>query len=48
MQSCTHGDTHEQACKNAQEVLEMLIDISLEAGEPLPEPQTLTYSSKVA
>jgi antitoxin HicB len=48
MQPCTHGDTYEEACKNAQEVLEMLIETSLEAGEPLPEPQTLKYSSKVA
>ena len=41
MQPCTHGDTYEEAVKNAQEVLEMLISSSLEDGEPLPEPQTL-------
>ncbi|NJM72823.1 MAG: type II toxin-antitoxin system HicB family antitoxin [Scytonema sp. RU_4_4] len=44
----THGDTYEEAFKNAQEVLEMLIETSLENGEPLPEPQTLGKSWKVA
>lgn len=44
----THGDTYEEAIKNAQEVLEMLIETSLENGEPLPEPQTLGKSRKVA
>ncbi len=32
----THGDTYEEALKNAQEVLEMLIEDS----EILPEPNT--------
>lgn len=40
----THGDTYEEALKNAQEVLELLIDSSLSNGEPLPEPQTLEKS----
>ncbi|WP_414587463.1 type II toxin-antitoxin system HicB family antitoxin [Scytonema sp. PCC 10023] len=44
----THGETYEEALKNAQEVLEMLIETSLENGEPLPEPQTLGKSLKVA
>ncbi|MBW4502084.1 MAG: type II toxin-antitoxin system HicB family antitoxin [Scytonema hyalinum WJT4-NPBG1] len=44
----THGDTYEEALKNAQEVIEMLIETSLENGEPLPEPQTLAKSWKVA
>jgi predicted RNase H-like HicB family nuclease len=48
MQPCTHGDTYEEALKNAQEVIEMLIETSLENGEPLPEPQTLAKSWKVA
>ncbi|BAZ84844.1 hypothetical protein NIES806_10380 [Dolichospermum compactum NIES-806] len=30
MQPCTHGDTYEEALKNAQEVLEMLISSYLE------------------
>ncbi|MBH8564735.1 type II toxin-antitoxin system HicB family antitoxin [Nostoc sp. CENA67] len=44
----THGDTYEEALKNAQEVLEMLIESSLEDGQPLPEPQTLGKPLKVA
>ena len=48
MQPCTHGETYEEALKNAQEVIEMLIETSLEIGEPLPEPQTLGKSWKVA
>ncbi len=44
----THGDTYEEAVKNAQEVLEMLIESSLEDGELLPEPQTLGKTIKVA
>ncbi|MFN6156313.1 type II toxin-antitoxin system HicB family antitoxin [Anabaena sp. AL09] len=39
MQPCTHGDTYEEALKNAQEVLEMLISSYLEDGQPIPEPQ---------
>ncbi|MBF2008861.1 type II toxin-antitoxin system HicB family antitoxin [Chlorogloeopsis fritschii PCC 9212] len=48
MQPCTHGNTYEEALKNAQEVLELLIESALEDGEPLPEPQTLGTSFKVA
>ncbi|BAZ29008.1 hypothetical protein NIES4074_14450 [Cylindrospermum sp. NIES-4074] len=44
----THGETYEEAFKNAQEVLEMLIESYLEDGQPLPEPQTLSKSLKVA
>ena len=44
----THGDTYEEAVKNAQEVLEMLISSSLEDGTSLPEPQTLAKIFKVA
>lgn len=40
----THGDTYEEALKNAREVLELLIESSLSNGEPLPEPQTLETS----
>jgi antitoxin HicB len=36
----THGDTYEEALKNAQEVLELLIESSLEEGKPLPKPVT--------
>lgn len=48
MQPCTHGDTYEEALKNAQEVLELLIETALEDGEALPEPQTLGKLLKVA
>ena len=37
----THGDTYYDALKNATEVLELLIESSLEEGKPLPEPKTL-------
>jgi antitoxin HicB len=47
-QPCTHGDTYEEAVKNAQEVLEMLVESSLENGETLPEPQTIGKSAKAA
>ena len=40
MQPVTHGDTYEEALKNAQEVLELLIETSVEEGQPLPEPKT--------
>ncbi len=44
----THGDTYEEALKNAQEVLEMLISSYLEDGQPIPEPQILGKSSTAA
>lgn len=37
----THGDTYEEALKNAQEVLELLIETYQEQGRELPQPQTL-------
>ncbi|MBD2414174.1 hypothetical protein FACHB389_19070 [Nostoc calcicola FACHB-389] len=48
MQPCTHGETYEDALKNAQEVLEMLIESSLADGKSLPEPNTLGKSLEVA
>jgi predicted RNase H-like HicB family nuclease len=36
----THGDTYEEALKNAQEVLELLVEEYQEDGKPLPEPKT--------
>ncbi|QMS90284.1 type II toxin-antitoxin system HicB family antitoxin [Nostoc edaphicum CCNP1411] len=47
MQPCTHGETYEDALKNAQEVLEMLIESSLADSETLPEPKTLGKSLEV-
>ena len=37
----THEDTYEEALKNAQEVLELLVEEYQEDGKPLPEPKTL-------
>jgi predicted RNase H-like HicB family nuclease len=34
----THGDTYEEALKNAQEVLELLIESALNNNEALPKP----------
>jgi predicted RNase H-like HicB family nuclease len=48
MQPCTHGETYEEALKNGQEVLEMLIESCLADGELLPEPQVLGKFLKVA
>ncbi|MEH2081851.1 MAG: type II toxin-antitoxin system HicB family antitoxin [Nostoc sp.] len=44
----THGETYEEAFKNTQEVLEMLIESSLADGQTLPEPKTLGKSLEVA
>lgn len=44
----THGDTYEEALKNAQEVLELLIESSLEDGEALPKPKTFGQSFQLA
>ncbi len=48
MQPCTHGGTYEEALKNAQEVLELLIETALEDGEALPEPKKLGALIQVA
>ena len=48
MQPCTHGYTYEEALKNAQEVLEMLISSYLEDGQPIPEPQIIGKSLTAA
>jgi antitoxin HicB len=36
MQPVTHGDTYDEAFQNAQEVLDLLVESALEAGQPLP------------
>ena len=43
----THGNTYEEAVKNAQEVLELLIETSTKDGEPLPKPITFWQSSQL-
>lgn len=40
----THGETYRDALKNAEEVLELLIESSLEEGEPLPAIKTFRTS----
>jgi predicted RNase H-like HicB family nuclease len=40
----THGDTYEEAIKNAQEVLELLIEEYQEDGKALPKPLSITQS----
>lgn len=37
----TDGETYEEALKNAQEVLELLIESCQAEGRHLPQPQTL-------
>jgi predicted RNase H-like HicB family nuclease len=39
MQPVTHGETYAEAFQNAQEVLELLVESAIAAGEPLPIPQ---------
>ncbi|MBE9192447.1 type II toxin-antitoxin system HicB family antitoxin [Gloeocapsopsis crepidinum LEGE 06123] len=48
MQPVTHGDTYKEALKNAQEVLELLVESVVEDGEILPEPLTVGKSFQVA
>lgn len=44
MQPITHGETYEEALKNAQEILEMLVEEYQEDGKPLPEIKTLIFA----
>ena len=44
----THGDTYEEALKNAQEVLELLIETYQEEGQTLPETKTFGRSLQIA
>ena len=41
MQPVTHGETYQEAFKNAQEVLELLVDSAISEGQLLPEPKQL-------
>ncbi len=43
----THGDTYEEALKNAQEVLELLIESALEDNETLPKPNLFDQSTQL-
>ncbi len=44
----THGETYEEALKNAQEVLELLIEEYQQDGRALPQPKTLDDLVSVA
>lgn len=35
----THGDTYEEAVRNGNDVLGLLIESTLEDGDPLPQPK---------
>jgi antitoxin HicB len=39
----THGNTYEEAAKNGQDVLELLVETYRAHGRPLPEPSMVTY-----
>jgi predicted RNase H-like HicB family nuclease len=41
----THGATYEEAAKNGQEVLELLIETWEQEGRPLPPPQFFVSDS---
>ena len=41
MQPCTHGSTYIEAIKNAEDLIETLIQIYQEDGKPIPKPQVL-------
>ncbi|QBD81935.1 type II toxin-antitoxin system HicB family antitoxin [Ktedonosporobacter rubrisoli] len=37
----THGDTYEEALKNALEVIELWIEAAIKDGRPVPPPKVL-------
>ena len=41
----THGATYDEAVRNGQEVLRMLIDGARAEGEPLPAPRVFARAS---
>ncbi|HEY9705734.1 MAG TPA: type II toxin-antitoxin system HicB family antitoxin [Allocoleopsis sp.] len=45
MQPVTHGETYEEAIKNAQEVIELLVDSYEYEGKSLPIPKNLILES---
>jgi predicted RNase H-like HicB family nuclease len=44
MQPVTHGETYEEALKNGQEVLELIMEEYQEDGKDLPQPQTFIFA----
>lgn len=43
----THGETYAEALENAEEVLDLLIESTLEEGKTLPEVKKFAASSTV-
>lgn len=41
----THGVTYDEAMRNGQEVLAMLVDAAQEQGQPLPPPRVFAMSA---
>lgn len=41
----THGLTYDEAVRNGQEVLAMLVDAAQEHGQPLPPPRVFAMSA---
>jgi antitoxin HicB len=39
MQPCTHGHNYEEAVKNAQDLIESLLEIYQQDNKPLPKPK---------
>lgn len=48
MQPVTHGESYEAAIKNAQEVIDLLIDSYREEGKALPAMKNLDHLIKAA
>ena len=40
----THGETYDEAVRNGQEVLEMLVEHAQDRGEALPQPRGFAMS----
>jgi predicted RNase H-like HicB family nuclease len=44
----THGDTYDQAVRNGQQMLHMLIESARKEGETLPKPSTFNSTSQAS
>lgn len=44
IQPVTHGETYEEALKNGQEVLELIMEEYQEDGKTLPQPKTFVFA----
>lgn len=41
MQPCTHGQNYEEALQNAQDLMELLLEIYQQDNKPFPQPRLL-------